>query len=268
MYEAISVVIPTIPERKEQLAKLLKQLGSKFEVIVVDNQELSLAEKRNYGLAQATGDLIYFLDDDNELFLDTFVDLALIMECNLKVGIAASVAVNGGKFVDGGSKRWLVSGFMTAVWPKGWNAYEVDECANAFMVRRKVFQDIGGFDSQRFPMDMDEADLCLRARRKGWKVVYVPSSRVKHPLVPQVPKFRRRINAYYMGLHRIRFQHLHLNLFGYGCFLVFFLPVFICVYTVSLACNTQAGFIPVFLKGVLDGLFNKFDGDRRYIETT
>ena len=102
MYEAISVVIPTIPERKEQLAKLLKQLGSKFEVIVVDNQELSLAEKRNYGLAQATGDLIYFLDDDNELFLDTFVDLALIMECNLKVGIAASVAVNGGKFVDEG----------------------------------------------------------------------------------------------------------------------------------------------------------------------
>ena len=271
---AVSVVIPTIKGREIKLHRLLKQLEDKFEVIVVDNPALTLAEKRNYGLAKATNDLIYFIDDDNEVNVDTLVDLVMVMTYQVDVGIAASMAVCGKMVVDGGAMRYpLFTGFLSGMYVNELvknvvtSPYDVDDCANAFMVRRQVFRDIGGFDAKNFPMDMDEADLCIRAKRKGWRVVYVPSSRVQHPFVPTVPSFRRRINAYYQGRNRILFQRKHLSVKEFRLFTLVFAPLFVAVYTYFMLICGQVGFISAFWKGVWDGYRNNFDGAERYKET-
>lgn len=46
-------------------------------------------------------------------------------------------------------------------------------------LRRKVFQDMGGFD-EVFYFYSDESDLCARLKRAGWKVVFLPSAEVIH----------------------------------------------------------------------------------------
>jgi GT2 family glycosyltransferase len=57
---------------------------------------------------------------------------------------------------------------------------EVDWVTGAFMmVRRDVFESLGGFD-ERFFMYWEDSDLCLRALNAGWKTRYEPRVEVIH----------------------------------------------------------------------------------------
>lgn len=64
--------------------------------------------------------------------------------------------------------------------PESQEVQEVDWLAGAsLMVRHQVFEQTGGFD-ERFFLYFEETDLSLRARKVGWRSVYVPASRVMH----------------------------------------------------------------------------------------
>ncbi len=57
---------------------------------------------------------------------------------------------------------------------------EVDEVSGAAMlIRREVIDQIGGLD-EGFAWGYEDVDYCLRARRAGWRVHYVPDARVMH----------------------------------------------------------------------------------------
>jgi GT2 family glycosyltransferase len=57
---------------------------------------------------------------------------------------------------------------------------DVDEISGAAMlIRRSVIDQIGGLD-EGFAWGYEDIDFCLRARRAGWRVHYVPAARVVH----------------------------------------------------------------------------------------
>jgi N-acetylglucosaminyl-diphospho-decaprenol L-rhamnosyltransferase len=59
-------------------------------------------------------------------------------------------------------------------------AAEVDWVSGAcFLARRRALHELGGFDESYF-MYAEDADLCWRARRAGWGVLYVPGAVVTH----------------------------------------------------------------------------------------
>ncbi len=47
------------------------------------------------------------------------------------------------------------------------------------LIRRKVIEHIGGLDDDYFAYQED-TDYCVRARKAGWKVYYVPSIQLTH----------------------------------------------------------------------------------------
>jgi GT2 family glycosyltransferase len=49
----------------------------------------------------------------------------------------------------------------------------------AFMIRRELFNQLGGFDARYF-LYMEDTDLSLRARLAGWRILYVPEALVYH----------------------------------------------------------------------------------------
>jgi len=49
------------------------------------------------------------------------------------------------------------------------------------MFKRDVFQAIGGLD-ESFPMYFEDTDFCTRARKAGFKVLYVPQGRMWHKI--------------------------------------------------------------------------------------
>ena len=49
----------------------------------------------------------------------------------------------------------------------------------AMLVRRSMFEQLGGFD-ETFFMEWEDLDLCWRAWLRGWSSVYVPDARLRH----------------------------------------------------------------------------------------
>ena len=47
------------------------------------------------------------------------------------------------------------------------------------MVRRAVFEEVGGFD-ERIAVALDDVDLCLRIRERGYRIVYTPEATLIH----------------------------------------------------------------------------------------
>ena len=48
-----------------------------------------------------------------------------------------------------------------------------------FLVRRQVFDEVGGFD-ERFFVYLEDLDFSLRAREAGWRTHYLASARAYH----------------------------------------------------------------------------------------
>lgn len=259
----VSVIIPTMKGREVMLARLLSTIPDVYEKIIVDDEDLLLAAKRNKGARQAKGDYLFFIDDDNYLE-EGAIDEVLkdYSESHGVVGITACYDDKKGIIADGGSMRNYLTGFTRGVLTnkKKWGhmGYLVDEVANAFMIPKKIFEEVGGFDEENFPIDLDEADICKRIKNMGYSILMAEGAFCYHKSQTYngIPNFRRRLNAYTMGNHRIRYQRKHLNALSYWVFVFVFCPVFVCFYTASLIWKRNPKMIKPFLHGVIDGLRN------------
>ena len=57
----------------------------------------------------------------------------------------------------------------------------VDWVAGMLVVfRRDAYLDVGGFDDRRYFMYYEDADICLRLSKRGWRIILVPSVKVLH----------------------------------------------------------------------------------------
>jgi N-acetylglucosaminyl-diphospho-decaprenol L-rhamnosyltransferase len=84
-------------------------------------------------------------------------------------------------------------GLLGLVWQRNWfsrryrlldwdhaDARPVDWVSGAcFLIRRTAWDQLSGFDPTFF-MYMEDVDLCWRARRAGWRVIYEPAGEVAH----------------------------------------------------------------------------------------
>ncbi|MEK7408994.1 MAG: glycosyltransferase family 2 protein [Acidobacteriota bacterium] len=77
---------------------------------------------------------------------------------------------------------------------------EVEQPAGAFlMVRRGVWQELGGFDESFHPLWFEDVDFLKRARDLGCRVLYVPAAAARHlggRSVGRLPWERRRVYWY------------------------------------------------------------------------
>jgi len=73
---------------------------------------------------------------------------------------------------------------------------EVDMVSGACMiVRREVFDDLGGFD-ERFFMYYEDADFCLRARKKNYRIYYTPDISICHRIANSTDSEKNRFFRY------------------------------------------------------------------------
>lgn len=266
MQTTVSVIIPTMKGREENLKRLISTIPDWCEIVVVDDDDILLAGKRNRGAIKSKGEYLLFIDDDNYLSAGA-VEAALELAQQTRVGVVGFMACYDDQkelIADGGSIRNYQSGFT-----KGINTnerygktatlanYPVDEVANAFMIHEDLFFELGGFDEENFPIDLDEADFCKRAKDKNLKIYMCPLALVYHKsqTYSHIPDFRRPLNAYFMGRNRIIYQRKHNSRLRYCVYLSVFMPVFVCFYTLSLLWRKKPLMIIHFLKGVFDGIF-------------
>lgn len=142
--------------------KLGNSLG-KFE-IVESNKNLGFGKGNNLGFSKGNSDIVCFFNIDTEVLPDTLLNLQQainISEDNVAMWELRQFPYEHPKLYDAISQESL--------WCSG----------AAFAIKRKVFQQLNGFDTKIF-MYSEDVDLSWRLRSFGYKIQYVPKSVIMH----------------------------------------------------------------------------------------
>jgi len=192
----------------ESLEKQLKNLS--FEVILVNNDPTPLKKdffapfsfphtlletNENLGFGagcnlanqKALGEFLFFLNPDSFLTDDSLKKALDFLQEKPSVGVV------GGKiflFPEKIIQPWT-SGKKTSLWRilfrhnfgaswKSQKPVSVDWVSGtALLTRKKLFEEIGGFDKDFF-MYFEDQDLCLRIKNSGFKIFFLPFFSVNH----------------------------------------------------------------------------------------
>ena len=210
----ISIIIPVFNEFKFTqacLASLQEHQGNeRFEVIVVDDGSTDATTDAvprmpgiiyvqneansgfiascNRGAAKARGKYLVFLNNDTlvrpgwlSALRDTFVREPGAGIVGSKLLYPDGRLQEAGGIIWQDASGWNYGKFEDAQKPEYNYLREVDYCsAAALMIPRRLFEDLGGFDSRYIPAYYEDTDLAFKVRRAGYKVLYQPLSEVIH----------------------------------------------------------------------------------------
>ena len=149
----------------------------------------------------AAGDFLLLLNPDCVVRQDVAHSLAAFLQSHPSAAVCGPLIREADGRIQYSARRFpgVSTGFagrtswLTRTWPDNpWTRanlrtsttatepLEVDWVSGAcLMIRRAVFQQVGGMD-EKFFMYWEDADLCLRVHRRGWTVFYVSTVEITH----------------------------------------------------------------------------------------
>lgn len=171
-------------------------------IVVETGGNIGYGRANNRGLRDATGRYYFVLNSDTEVEPGAFRAMIAFMDSHPKVGLigAQLILPDGSTQASCANDPTIESIFWEQTYldkliPRGkrtgaytirdWDYNEVREvqqvCGACFFVRAEAFRQIEGFDPAYF-MYFEDTDFCVRLRRAGWPIYFVPEARILHHL--------------------------------------------------------------------------------------
>ncbi len=158
--------------------------------VVYQTKAFNFAEAINIGREHASGDLLLLLNDDTQMVEPKSLERMVELLQDPAVGIVgAKLTYPNGRLQHVGMIL-LPTGptharigkpasdpgyFGSTLTPRNFSAVT----AAAMLVRKDVFDELGGFDTA-FARDFNDVDFCLRAREGGYRVAWTPYAHFIH----------------------------------------------------------------------------------------
>lgn len=171
----------------DETSKILAHFGELIRV--VENREnQGFVDACNQGAVIALGKYLLFLNNNTIVQADWLRSLLNSIENDLSVGAVGSMFLfPNGKIQEAGGIIWKTGeatpyGRGEPPTNRKYNfTREVDYCSAAsLLVRKGLFDTLGGFDKRYAPTYYEDVDLCFGIRSLGHKVIFQPLSRVIH----------------------------------------------------------------------------------------
>lgn len=145
----------------------------------------------NFGASQARGELLGFLNNDMEITTSDWLEELVRWVQRPEVGVVGTLLVRADGSVQHAGVAMGLGGVAGHPWER--MAEDDDSVAGpAFayrdvvavtgacqVIRRGVFEKLGGFD-ESFVTLFSDVELCVRAWRRGYRVVHTPWARLVH----------------------------------------------------------------------------------------
>lgn len=247
----LSVVIPVRPggrPAESELTLVSNRPDVTIELLVVSGNNVS--EQRNRAVRDASGDLLYFLDDDSKVapgVLDFGLDLLLSGEVDVVGGPALTtpdatpLQTTFGEVVGCRFGSAITQARNEAVGePRLVREDELVFCN--LMMRKSVFEAAGGMDPSLYPGE--DIDLLKRVASTGARLFYIPFMTVCRTRRPTMLSFSRQYFSYGDGRGRRFLKQTRLMDIWYV------MPSLFCLYLLLLSVfHSPLFFVPLIFYG-------------------
>lgn len=174
---------------QENLSLVAREFSDLGVNLVKLPENLGFGTANNRGVKVSSGKYLLFLNADTVSGEDSLGKMVNFLENNPKTGAAGLKLITG----DGKTQEWSCGpktsllktiknnfGFIPKhLWQSG-SPVRVDWVSGAaLMVRKSVFEEIGGFD-ENFFMYFEDEDLCWRIKELGYDVYYLGNLTITH----------------------------------------------------------------------------------------
>lgn len=180
------IVVNDFPE------ELIDDVFEKYSDVklVVNQKNLGFARTVNRGAKEASGELLFLLNSDVLLKNDSYKKTIKHFEKNEKLFAVSFAQIEEDGKTVGKNSVFFKNGFIMhkkasdlLVGPTGWA--EGGTC----VLRRAYFEKLGGFDISYSPFYWEDVDLSLRAKKRGWEVIFDPEILVEHHHASTIGKY-------------------------------------------------------------------------------
>ena len=165
--------------------------------IIENGENLGFGSAINRGLGLAKGEYLLFLNSDLKLNSNCVGELAKLLDSNSSIGGAIPKILHIDQHNTINSLGVLIN-YTGIAYPNllgqkdpGYQEPFESACGGIFMLRREVYETVGGFDEDLFLYHEDH-DLSWRIRLAGWHLKVVPQAIMHHHY-----KFNKGILKYY-----------------------------------------------------------------------
>ena len=185
-FEVIIVSNKKYSQKEKQNLNRYKNVGT-----VICNSELNYSELNNRAAKKAKGDLLLFIEDNIEILSKNWLQFMAGEAERKEIGVVGVKILDiKNKVYHAGIAMGLsgVAGYIGRGKDKDDNGYMsclsvrriyMAVCGKCFMVRKKIFMEIKGFD-KLLNEKYQDIDLCVRMNGKGYQNIFLPDVLVKY----------------------------------------------------------------------------------------
>jgi GT2 family glycosyltransferase len=194
-------------------------------VLLLESEEnLGFARAANRGLREARAPFVLFLNSDAEVRPGALETLVSLLDTRLELGVVAprtvgtdgTIQVSSGPALtplrEWGQRRLVrgVRGRVPAALARAERIHAEEHepawvSAACLLARRPALLAVGGFDEAFFLYEED-ADLCVRVRRAGWRILFTPTAEVLHHLGRSMARASSRADLEYHRSHILYYR--------------------------------------------------------------
>jgi GT2 family glycosyltransferase len=222
------------------------------------------AKGSNLGFRETTGDYVIFQSNDLILDRHCIEELVKMLDENPYIGICTSVLVKYAKnehtkkhHIDNAGGIMDMFGFGMQKYPDELmeKIPEKEEVfysyGGSFIIRRELFEKIGGFDDRYFTLN-DDIDLSWRVRLLGYKVFYTKKSWVFHKVSATLKRRNRAQIRFWAERNSIRTFIKDASLYD----LVTMMPLYITLLSGQMGYFLIRGKVSYFFSDIKSILWN------------
>lgn len=187
-YSNYEIVIAENNSTEDITFEYYNTVPARVETLITD---WNFSHIMNEGVKFCNGEYVILLNNDTEVIAPDWIEQMLHFALKEEVGaVGAKLLFEDGTIQHAGVTFGIrgVAGHAFYGWEGNAPGYENRIClpqnvtavtAACLMVRRSVFDAVGGFD-ERLKVNYNDVDFCCKIREAGYRIVYTPFAKLTH----------------------------------------------------------------------------------------
>ena len=192
-YQKYELIVVDNRSESRQARAFLSDIKRKGAARVLTYEdEYNFSKMNNFAVTQVSGSCLLFLNNDTEVISREWMSAMLEHAQRQEVGAVGAKLIypddtiqHAGTIVGLGG----VAAHSHKRFPENDDGYfgSLNVIRNysavtaaCMMLRKRVFEDVGGFDEVHLPIGFNDVDLCLEMRKRGYLIIYTPYAALYH----------------------------------------------------------------------------------------